>query len=423
MGPSIYLGVQGYGCIRAEDKDRFAHRFRQDDSVCCYAVCNKGRYAIQNRLQEGQAYHLTIRQGTVTQAVLTRPDAQGVINAVSGNSITLDGMHLPCRAVFEIRTRAGGAVVLPCFLTGRIVGSYAQVFGGIAYIRPAPQMYHPPVHGVPGQRTLQNLLRTALMPVGIALYVYGGGWNRQDTGSGNTAKAGLTSSTVRTPAMPTATTAIPRTAITRPAAGTSTAMPVWIARATLAGRCTIPCIPKVRLSPTVTAMSHPPPSLPIRLPKEPGVPFPVRTAATACRSRPRSVPAISSAWTVMCGCASVPVGTAALSSRTLRPRPVKPIVKAAAYSSARSIPRVMQIRIVRLIDLQNALCSGICAGAQDIRHSCCPIRFMGNYPITRIQDCFSGMIFYRIKKVFRNSLRRRFCKLRIENGEWRITQR
>ena len=187
MGPSIYLGVQGYGCIRAEDKDRFAHRFRQDDSVCCYAVCNKGRYAIQNRLQEGQAYHLTIRQGTVTQAVLTRPDAQDVINAVSGNSITVDGMHLPCRAVFEIRTRAGGAVVLPCFLTGRIVGSYAQVFGGVAYIRPAPQMYHPPVHGVPGQRTLQNLLRTALMPVGISLYVYGGGWNWQDTGSGNTA--------------------------------------------------------------------------------------------------------------------------------------------------------------------------------------------------------------------------------------------
>ena len=132
MGPSIYLGVQGYGCIRAEDKDWFAHRFRQDDSVCCYAVCNKGRYAIQNRLQEGQAYHLTIRQETVTQAVLTRPDAQGVINAVSGNSITVDGMHLPCRAVFEIRTRAGGAVVLPCFLTGRIVGSYAQVFGRVA---------------------------------------------------------------------------------------------------------------------------------------------------------------------------------------------------------------------------------------------------------------------------------------------------
>ena len=200
-------------------------------------------------------------------------------------------------------------------------------------------------------------------------------------------------------------------------------MPVWIARATSAGRCTIPCIPRVRLSPTATAMSRPPPSLPIRLPKEPGVPFPVRTAATACRSRPRSVPAISSAWTAMCGCVSVTVGTAALSSRTLRPRPVKPIAKAAACSSARSIPRVMQIRIVRLIGLQNALCSGIRDGAQGIRRSCCPIRFMEDCLRTRIQDCFSGMIFYRIKKVFEDSSRRKFCKLRIENGEWRITQR
>ena len=200
-------------------------------------------------------------------------------------------------------------------------------------------------------------------------------------------------------------------------------MPVWIARATSAGRCTIPCIPRVRLSPTATAMSHPPPSLPMRLPKEPGVPFPVRTAATACRSRPRSVPAISSAWTAMCGCASVPAETAALSSRTLRPLPVKPIIKAAACSSARSIPRVMRIRIVRRIGLQNALCNGTRDGAQGIRRSCCPIRFMGSCRRIRIQGCSGGMIFYRIKKAFGNSLRRRFCKLRIENGEWRITQR
>ena len=169
-------------------------------------------------------------------------------------------------------------------------------------------------------------------------------------------------------------------------------------------------------------MSRPPPSLPIRLPKEPGVLFPVRTAATACRSRPRSVPAISSAWAVMCGCASVPVETAASSSRTLRPRPAKPIAEAAVYSSARSIPRVMRIRIVRRIGLQNALCSGIRAGVQGIRCSCCPIRFMGSCRRIRIQGCSGGMIFYRIKKVFGNSLRRRFCKLRIKNGEWRITQ-
>lgn len=37
---------------------------------------------------------------------------------------------------------------------------------------------------VPGLRTLKNLLTTALVPMGSALYVYGGGWNREDTGAG-----------------------------------------------------------------------------------------------------------------------------------------------------------------------------------------------------------------------------------------------
>lgn len=37
---------------------------------------------------------------------------------------------------------------------------------------------------VPGLRTLKNLLATAMTPLGQALYVYGGGWNWQDTGAG-----------------------------------------------------------------------------------------------------------------------------------------------------------------------------------------------------------------------------------------------
>ena len=37
--------------------------------------------------------------------------------------------------------------------------------------------------GIPGVRTISNFLRTAMMPVGRALYIYGGGWNREDTGS------------------------------------------------------------------------------------------------------------------------------------------------------------------------------------------------------------------------------------------------
>ena len=164
MGPSIYLGVQGYGCIRAEDKDRFAHRFRQDDSVRCYAVCNKGRYAIQNRLQEGQAYHLTIRQGNGDTG-RSHPSGCTRRNQCRQRQFHHGRRHAPsCRAVFEIRTRAGGAVVLPCFLTGRIVGSLCTGVRRCCVYPACSQMYHPPVHGVPGQRTLQNLLRTALMP-------------------------------------------------------------------------------------------------------------------------------------------------------------------------------------------------------------------------------------------------------------------
>lgn len=36
---------------------------------------------------------------------------------------------------------------------------------------------------VPGRRTVLNLLRTAMQPMGTTLYIYGGGWNEQDTGA------------------------------------------------------------------------------------------------------------------------------------------------------------------------------------------------------------------------------------------------
>ena len=39
------------------------------------------------------------------------------------------------------------------------------------------------IHGTPGIRTLWNFLLTALEPVGKVLYVYGGGWNEEDTGA------------------------------------------------------------------------------------------------------------------------------------------------------------------------------------------------------------------------------------------------
>ena len=34
------------------------------------------------------------------------------------------------------------------------------------------------------KKTLENLLKTALLPIGKTMYIYGGGWNENDTGAG-----------------------------------------------------------------------------------------------------------------------------------------------------------------------------------------------------------------------------------------------
>ena len=49
--------------------------------------------------------------------------------------------------------------------------------------------YLPPVAGIPGERTVLNFIRTALMPVGTTLYLFGGGWDKEDTGAGSQARS------------------------------------------------------------------------------------------------------------------------------------------------------------------------------------------------------------------------------------------
>lgn len=50
----------------------------------------------------------------------------------------------------------------------------------------------------PGERTLKNFLKTAIMPMGQVLYVFGGGWNFRDTGASElTRRIGLSSSWIR----------------------------------------------------------------------------------------------------------------------------------------------------------------------------------------------------------------------------------
>ena len=124
-----YLGVEGYGLeeTNKDNKDHFQFRFLVDGEEKLFLIDNGPKdadgeyeYPIQNILKEGGSYSLTVDGDTV-----------------------VDAKEIPAEAV----------------------------------------SYNPPVAGEPGVKTLENFLRTALMPVGTTLYIYGGGWDWQDVGS------------------------------------------------------------------------------------------------------------------------------------------------------------------------------------------------------------------------------------------------
>ncbi len=132
---AFYLGVKDYGKENV-DKDHieeFKYRFEVDGKEVLYSIDNSAKdadgnpaYPIQNVLKENYLYQLSVKDDTVTDA-------------------------------YEIP----------------------------ANIAP----YISPVKGTPGEMTLTNFLKTALMPVGTTLYMYGGGWDWQDTGTAINAKS------------------------------------------------------------------------------------------------------------------------------------------------------------------------------------------------------------------------------------------
>lgn len=128
---AVYLGVENYGAedVNKDTKDDFLYRFQIDGKEETYQIDNGTKneegectYPIQNALKEGYSYDITIENEMVT----------GVQEIASDTT----------------------------------------------------EDYQPPVKGVPGEKTLKNFLSTAFMPVGTTLYVYGGGWDWQDAGSG-----------------------------------------------------------------------------------------------------------------------------------------------------------------------------------------------------------------------------------------------
>lgn len=125
---AVYLGVENYGAeeVNKDYKDDFNYRFKVDGKEKVYKVDNGPKdaegiytYPIQNSLKEGSSYEIKVIDNVVVDVAEEKEE-----------------------------------------------GSYT-----------------PPVNGTAGEKTLKNFLATALMPVGTTLYVYGGGWDWQDSGS------------------------------------------------------------------------------------------------------------------------------------------------------------------------------------------------------------------------------------------------
>ena len=185
---AVYLGVQGYGTAAAADKDSFRHRFFVNGTEEKWLVSPQDHYAIQNRLQEGYVYDVTVRDSTVIAAEFAAAAAEGRITAANPSTVTIDEKTLPVTGVYEIFNRDAGCAAVVPKTAAESVGKTAKVYGDTVYLSFLAEDYHAPVYGVLGRRTLKNLLETALEPVGTTLYVYGGAWDWQDVQASNQAR-------------------------------------------------------------------------------------------------------------------------------------------------------------------------------------------------------------------------------------------
>ena len=205
---AVYLGVVGYGDEdkNIDNKNKFTYRFFVGGKEEIYSIDNGEReadgvyaYPIQNVLEEGRIYDLIVEDGCVKRVIPLDDNNEWIVagviedkNAETG-TIVVSGRRLTVTeetGVYRITCAAGGASAEPAKVQ---VGDSARVVinsnGKAAnlYLMPVTPPYTPPVSGKPGERTLLNYLRTAMMPVGSCLYVYGGGWNWQNTKAGRTA--------------------------------------------------------------------------------------------------------------------------------------------------------------------------------------------------------------------------------------------
>ena len=188
---AVYLGVENYAEANGRNKDSFKYRFAVNGEEAIYAIENIGGvYALQNQLQNGYIYNISIAAGIITDVELLDKGHEdvvmGTVTKVTGTAIYVDGVKVALTdAIYEIESpvAASGAVVN--VIDAVAVGDTVKCTENAIYKAFVAEEYEAPLSPIPGKKTLKNFLTTALTPVGTALYVYGGAWDWQDNVSSN----------------------------------------------------------------------------------------------------------------------------------------------------------------------------------------------------------------------------------------------
>ena len=201
----VYLGLYDYGNVTNSQMSSFKYKFSIDGTVQTYTMTKVGSWELQNKLEEGNIYHLIISGSNITDLVKCDDQeafayikksslVEGKVEAITAFDITVNNetySFLESTTLYEISKFPGGARVYKREIKvgdNVIISLTEKGYAQNVYKSKQTPKYTPVVEAVPGLRTLTNFFKTALSAVGHALYVYGGAWNYEDDGSSNQAR-------------------------------------------------------------------------------------------------------------------------------------------------------------------------------------------------------------------------------------------
>ena len=164
--------------------------------------CTEGinfNFRLQARLVEAYVFDLTVQDGIIIDVQKPEPAFMGWVNAVdtAANTLTLNlvaggGTHVintNTARLFQINEpvagvhfRSGGTIVRAMNWADLQPGLGIRVYDDgagnvLVYQTFVIEPYVPPVIGVPGLRTVRNMLENSLAPKGVSQYMWGGGYH------------------------------------------------------------------------------------------------------------------------------------------------------------------------------------------------------------------------------------------------------